>query len=431
MERGAVSRRLMKRSLGLVLASIGIQCVLGLLFGHYDDQAIFLATGYLVGTGQNPYLAQDLSGVFNSDYFRSLTTIGYPPPWPLFLGCAYRCTYALVPNLLVYNLVTKLPIIAANVCLSFLTYDILCKLHAGSTVARKAGLFLLFNPFLLYASAAWGQFDSIVALFSLWSLYLLSGKKEGWAALLLALAISLKPIALPLVPVVFAWFIGRSAIRALRFTAIFCAAMVLFCIIPFFIFQWNPSVILRHWNVHFLMVGCMSYMTTMPFFMKIVSGSMGPAAQSPFLGVLWVPCLAIATLFLRHGIEDFADLLKKGVAFVLIFYLTRTWVSEQNIILLIPPVLVLSSLGKLDRFSITALWVLPIAFTLFNETVALLCFPSMPRVMERLLSFANEFPRVGIAARSFVVILWLIAGWWIAAACLKNRLSPQVSTILD
>jgi hypothetical protein len=420
-----------KRSLGLVLASIGVQCVLGLLFGHYTDQAICLATGYLVGTGQNPYLAQDLSRVFNSDYFRSLTTIGYPPPWPLFLGCAYRCTYALVPNLLVYNLATKLPIIAANVGLSFLTYEILYKLHAGATVARKAGVFLLFNPFLLYTSAAWGQFDSIVALFSLWSLYLLSGKKEGWAAALLALAISLKPIALPLVPVVFAWFIGRSTIRALRFAAIFCAAMVLFCIVPFLVFQWDPSVILRHWNVHFRMAGCMSYMTTMPIIMKIVTGAMQPAARSPFLGMLWVPCLAIATLFLRNGIEGIEDLLKKGVAFVLIFYLTRTWVSEQNIILLIPPVVVLSSTGKLDRFSVTALWVLPLLFTLFNETVALLCFPSLPRVMLRLLGFANEFQTVEVTGRAFVAILWLIAGWWITAACLKNRISPQVSIGLN
>jgi hypothetical protein len=206
--------------------------------------------------------------------------------------------------------------------------------------------------------------------------------------------------------------------------------MVLLCVIPFIVFQWNPSVIVRHWNVHFLMVGCMSYMATMPILMKIVSGTMQPAAPSPFLGMLWVPCLAMATLFLRNGIEDIEDLLKKGVAFVLVFYLTRTWLSEENIILLIPPVLVLSSIGKLDRFSVTALWVLPLAFTVFNETIPSLLFPSLPGVMERLLSFVYEFPRVGIAARGFVVVLWLIAGWWITAACLKNRLSPQVS-ILD
>ena len=52
-----------------------------------------MATGYLVGTGQNPYIAQDLSAVFQNLTFQNITTVGYPPPWPLLLGLIYRVVY--------------------------------------------------------------------------------------------------------------------------------------------------------------------------------------------------------------------------------------------------------------------------------------------------------------------------------------------------
>ena len=58
---------------------------------------------------------------------------------------------------------------------------------------------MLLNPFLLYATAAWGQFDSVVALLALSSLVLFDTGKLKVSAILLALAISFKPIALPLV----------------------------------------------------------------------------------------------------------------------------------------------------------------------------------------------------------------------------------------
>jgi hypothetical protein len=63
------------------ILSIALQIPFAVFFGHYYDDRIFMATGYLVANGQNPYLARDLSGVFHLSQFQTFTTIGYPPPW--------------------------------------------------------------------------------------------------------------------------------------------------------------------------------------------------------------------------------------------------------------------------------------------------------------------------------------------------------------
>ena len=55
--------------------SLILQIALAFPFGNLYDMRINMAAGYLVGTGQNPYIAQDLSAVFHNDSFRGLSTI--------------------------------------------------------------------------------------------------------------------------------------------------------------------------------------------------------------------------------------------------------------------------------------------------------------------------------------------------------------------
>ena len=74
-----------------------------LLLGHSYDTRIFMATGYLVGTGHDPVRAAQPDRVFHHAGFSVIASVGYPPPWPLLLGLIYRAVYAVVPSLLVYN----------------------------------------------------------------------------------------------------------------------------------------------------------------------------------------------------------------------------------------------------------------------------------------------------------------------------------------
>jgi hypothetical protein len=155
----------------ILLLSIAVQLAMGLLLGHSRDTRLFMSAGYLVGTGHSPYVAHDLTQVFHHISFKAISTVGYPPPWPLLLGLIYRATYALGRGFLVYNLAIKLPVIAANIGLAYLVGAVLTSLAAGSQVARRAWMFLLLNPFIIYVGAAWGQIDAIVALLALAALW--------------------------------------------------------------------------------------------------------------------------------------------------------------------------------------------------------------------------------------------------------------------
>jgi hypothetical protein len=406
----------LKRDLAILLLSIAIQLGLGVLFGHLYDMRIFMATGYLVGTGQNPYIAQDLSAVFHNLTFQNITTVGYPPPWPLLLGLIYRVVYTIVPNFLVYNLALKVPIIAANIGLAYLAAGVIRKINPNSKTARKAWIFMLMNPFLLYATATWGQFDSIVALLALSSLVLFDTGKLKVSAILLALAISFKPIALPLVLIPLFYIKLNSIRQTLNYYGVLIVSGILFCIVPFIVFGWDPSPILQNWNAHIVVGGGMSFLV----FLELTRHSYQLTQEWAFLGILWIPALAVASFFIGRGTGGLKNLLMKSTALIMILFLTRAWLSEPNIILVLPFIVILTSVGELDRFTLAAIWILPLIFSIFNTAAAQLFFPSMPAIMDRLVALAEEFRKFRLISKIIIVIPWQIVGWWVVFRCLKR-----------
>lgn len=405
-----------KRDVGVLLLSLAIQLVLGALFGHQYDIRIFMATGHLVGSGQNPYIAQDLSAVFHNLAFQNITTVGYPPPWPLLLGLIYRIVYAIVPNYLVYNLAIKIPIIIANIGLAYLVAAVIRKINPHALSARKAWIFMLLNPFLLFATSAWGQFDSIVAVLALSSLVLLDSGKTRVSALLLGLAVSFKPTALPLVLIPLFYSGLKSIPQKLNYYVFLILSFFLFCIIPFYIFGWDPSLILQNWNAHIIVGGGMSLLV----FLELARNSYQIPQAWVFLGVLWIPALAVASFFIRQGIGGFKDLLLKSTALIMTFFLTRAWLSEPNIILVLPFIVILFSVHEVDRFTLTAIWILPLVFSYFNTAAAQLFFPSMPALMDKLIFLMEEFRSLRLISKIIIVIPWQIVGWFVVFRCLKK-----------
>jgi Gpi18-like mannosyltransferase len=98
--------------------------------------------------------------------------------------------------------------------------------------------FLLFNPFIILTTSAWGQIDGVAALLCLASLYTLTKDKIKESAFLLALSIVIKPVALALVPLPLL-FSGRLVSRKnLNFIAVFAAVFFMFMLIPFLTLGW-------------------------------------------------------------------------------------------------------------------------------------------------------------------------------------------------
>ena len=411
-----------KEDRGYLLASILLQLILGLFFGHAYDMRIFMATGYLVATGQDPYILPNLTLVFNNPAFQGLSSIGYPPPFPLLLGLIYQLTYATTHNFLIYNLAIKIPIIIANIGLAYLVRDVLKGQSASPAVARKAWIFMLFTPFLLYFTTAWGQFDSLVALLTLAALVLLSKQHVIISTILLALAISLKPTPVPVVLVAMVYLWEAPWRRLVRFLITFALSMFTFCVLPFFVFGWDASPILHGWNAQFTVSGGMSLTTLY----ELSAGSYLLPGNWWLLGLVWLPAIFIGALFMPRGNHGLVDLLKNSLALILIFFLTRTWLSEQNIALILPMVLILSYLGELPKLALSAVWILPLIFTIFNTSPPQLLFPITPELMASLLQWMDTYRSARLVARMLVVIPWQVVGWWMVFRCLRKGSAAPV-----
>src|SRR3989304_5118656 len=122
LESGWLSRR---REILIVLSSLLLQMPLAYFLGHYYDERVFMATGYVVNSGVNPYQPIELMNVFSHPLLTGMVPgLGYPPPWPLILGLIFRLSYNIVPDVFVYNFAIKIPTIIANVGLAYLVRNI-------------------------------------------------------------------------------------------------------------------------------------------------------------------------------------------------------------------------------------------------------------------------------------------------------------------
>ncbi len=407
----------------LLAISVGIQLILGFFFGHIYDMRLFMATGYLVGTGQNPYIPQDLSSVFHNASFSNITTVGYPPPWPLVLGGIYLIVGRGIAWLPVYNLSIKIPIIAANIGLAFLVRKVAVRAGASDLAARRAWVVMLLNPYLLFVSAAWGQIDTIVALIVLASLVMLDEGKLIYSAVLLSLAISFKPTALPIIPVVFMYLLSRNVKPVLLYFSTMLATFFILCVLPFIVFGWDPSPILIGWNAFFVVGGGMSFMA----FYELIANSYQIPGWWWLVGLLWVPAVGVVTSRLITGKINLIGLLRQSTVLLLVFFLTRAWLSEPNLVLLFPFVLILTLLGEFNQLVLTTIWVVPLVFGVFNTSLAQLFFPTMPDVMNAFLNYMEIFRTARLIAKPIVVLPWLAAGWWSVVHAMGRRSSVASS----
>ena len=202
----------------------------------------------------------------------------------------------------------------------------------------------------------------------------------------------------------------------------FMASMVVLCVFPFLVFGWDASPILHGWNAQFTVSGGMSLTTLY----ELTAGTYLLPGNWWLLGIAWLPAIFIAAILIPRGARGLVNLLKNSLVLILIFYLTRAWLSEQNLALILPMVLILVYLGELPRLTLSAVWILPLIFTIFNTSPAQLLFPILPELMARLLQWADVFRSTRLVGRMLVVIPWQVAGWWIIVRNLRKGSTTPV-----
>jgi Gpi18-like mannosyltransferase len=92
---------------------------------------------------------------------------------------------------------------------------------------------LLFNPFTLLTTTAWGQFDTLIALLCVASLYFLSKGSIVKSSILLSLSAVLKPISLPLIGLPLLFTTPNNRRKNLIYILITIATVIGLAVLPF------------------------------------------------------------------------------------------------------------------------------------------------------------------------------------------------------
>jgi hypothetical protein len=378
---------------------------LAVFLGHYFDQRVFLDAGYLVNAGLNPYQQHAVDVFSSNSYLNGVNpVIGYPPPWTLLLGLIYRLTYNLTGNLFLYNFATKIPIIAANIALAYATKAVMQKQHMPQKTVRFAWLFMLFNPFTLLTTVAWGQFDTLVALLCVVGVYLLSQAKIAESALLLSLSLVLKPISFPLLglPLLYA---SKATQKKAAAAAVTMAVVLALWFLPFYLFGWASPMSSDEVGSYFRLAGGMTLFNLVDVFSKTSNMPSGLL----FLGYLWIPLLVAGFFWVyRRKPRSMVDLAECAVVLLLIFFLSRSWLSEQNLNLLFPFLLILVGAGILSVRRFHWAWIVPLAFLVLNASLPQLFFLVYPPVIPLKEAFDVEFGTARLAARFAVTVVWYV-----------------------
>jgi Gpi18-like mannosyltransferase len=166
-------------------------CLAPLFSGHPTDISCFKAWADHV-------FAKGFANFYSKDYF-----CDYPPAYfyILYVIGFIRKLFSISFDSPLYLLILKLPAITADILTSWLIFN-LARRRFKEPVSLALSLAYALNPAVLVNSTAWGQVDSILALFLALALHFFAGKKYVTATVLFTLAALFKPQALFLAPLV-------------------------------------------------------------------------------------------------------------------------------------------------------------------------------------------------------------------------------------
>ena len=406
------------RDFVVVVLSVLVQVPLAVFLGHYYDQRSFIDTGYLVSSGLNPYMPHTISVFSNPDLIGTNPIIGYPPLWPLLLGAIYRLTYSFVPNIFLYNFAIKLPVILSNIALAYVTKTVMQRLNMPAKRVRFAWLFLLFNPFTLLTTTAWGEFDTLIALLCVSSFYFLSQGKAVASSVLLSLSFVLKPISLPLLGLPLLFSTPKNQRKNLLYILILSVTVLALWFLPFNLLGWALPTSPGLASSYFKMADSMTLFNLVEIF---TNTAVLPSGLE-FLGYLWIPALLIGYyLISRNPPKTMSDLAKKAVVLLLIFFLTRTWLSEPNINLIISLGLLALAAKKADFRNFHFLWVLPLVFMFLNTSIPQLFFLVSPSVISNLAVLDQSIRLWRLIGKFIVVVVWQVFGWRLILKLLSTQ----------
>ncbi|MCH8022899.1 MAG: hypothetical protein IH932_04055 [Thaumarchaeota archaeon] len=368
-----------------LLVSLLVQLTIGILLAHGFDYQVSIVAGKNVLTGSSPYEGGTIPDDFVDSYGNIIGGPSESTLWVLYLGLAYFLSFG---NVLAFNLITKLPIIGANLIFAH---------YALRLWGRRWSDFFLFNPFLLLISTAWGKPDNIAALLIMLSI--LAIRRPHLTGILLSLSFMVKFLAPPVLLITLAYYLTKGAKNAVKYLGIFLLASSVIFLLPFSVFRWSLTPLLSGLTGFLKPVGGIS-----PFniFELLFDVSYLPTWAEP-LGL--IPLIGIGVLFIyviARPPRDRQTLARYSLIAMAIIFATRSWTSEQNLVILFP--LMLLAFGRIPS---PYIWILPMAFMIFNTSLFQLLYPIYPQIIELLAAFDERWRVPRLAFKFLITLPWL------------------------
>ncbi len=136
---------------------MALQVGLSIFLAHGYDFRVEYVAGRNIVDGISPYLGGTLTGWMALGYGPQVQGIGETPLWALYLGVCY---FLSAGQVFLFNFLSKIPIIAANVSLAYLAFS----------RGLKGWRFFLLNVFLIAITVTWGKPDNIATVLAILSL---------------------------------------------------------------------------------------------------------------------------------------------------------------------------------------------------------------------------------------------------------------------
>jgi len=371
----------------IVLFSTALRLCLAPFTGHPYDLNIWMETGQYVAGGMSPYEPE--------------IHLGYPPLWGFWCGLSYLLSNSIWPgNKFVYILAIKIPIVAADLAIAWMLVALTrSSSREGSLFSEShffrdpssgrslAALFLL-NPYVLVVGVIWGMMDNIAALLVvLVAIALVQGKDlEAGAALGLAIALKLYPVIFLFAAFPYLARRPRREARALRFLIGLGLAGFALVLAPFLVFNWDIGGFLsvladqtsrKPGGISPIGISGLLY----DFGIHSIGGfNLQSMSELVGLRLIWIPAVCLSMIFiaearLRSSLEDVI----RAFAFVyMIWIVTTSWVSEQNVETLLILLLfqgAASVFGRAQRWSYGLGSAIVLGFVIFHVPATSFPYP--------------------------------------------------------
>ena len=171
-----------------VWIAIAIQVGLSVFLAHGFDFRVEYVAGRNIVNGISPYSGGILSGWMTLGYGSQVQGIGETPLWAIYMGLCY---FLSAGQPFLFNFLSKIPIVAANVALAYFAYS----------KGVRGWRFFLFNIYLIVISVTWGKPDNLATLLAV--VALVATDSATSSAFLLSTSLMIKPLGIAILPAFF------------------------------------------------------------------------------------------------------------------------------------------------------------------------------------------------------------------------------------